>query len=44
MQQASPYTFNDTSRPLAPGVYFDRDGTVHCGSWCTNFRVGDFGE
>ena len=40
MQQASPYT----QRLLTPGVYFDRDGTVHCGGWVTNFRVGDFGE
>ena len=31
-------------RLLTPGVYFDRDGTVHCGGWVTNFRVGDFGE
>ena len=40
VQEASPYT----SRPLTPGVYFDRDGSVHCGGWVTNFRVGDFGE
>ena len=33
-----------TGRPRTPGVYFDRDGSVHCGSWVTNFRVGDFGE
>jgi hypothetical protein len=40
LQQAPPHT----GRPRTPGVYFDRDGSVHCGSWVTNFRVGDFGE
>ena len=40
VREASPYT----SRPLTPGVYFDRDGSVHCGGWVTNFRVGGFGE
>ena len=40
LQLAPPHT----GRPRTPGVYFDRDGSVHCGSWVTNFRVGDFGE